>query len=386
LPQYRLADTDDKDALAARAAKLEGLVLFGRRRYQCPLWWPWGCFGKKYRREFCRRRTDYWAVGMHNKPSDEIVDLRLRRRVWHERRQEMEARPSGKPWRGRVRGNLYGTARFVHNVLRPTYPLRFGAKRALMLELSELTLAYPDLPAGFDGYRVLHLTDLHLDNIEDTAAATAEIVAGIEAHLCVITGDIRDNVHAPLTPLIDRLEQVVLAVRAPDGVLGILGNHDSAGMVPSMENIGVRMLLNETVSLARGMDVLHVTGLDDVHRFYTEAAPAALEAAPQGFCIALVHSPEIADRASIRHRLYLTGHTHGGQICLPGRRPLATGLKRHRELASGVWRHGDMLGYTSRGIGACVLPFRTFCPGEVTLVTLQRGPAHVSLDGCVIEL
>jgi predicted MPP superfamily phosphohydrolase len=323
---------------------------------------------------------------MHGRPFDEFHKLNMRRRTWRERREAMEARPAGKRWRGHVRSHLYGTARLAHQALRPTWPLKWAARRALRLELTELELSLPDLPADFDGYRILHLTDLHLDNIADTAAAAAECIAEIESDLCVITGDIRDNIHAPLTLLLERLGHVVSAVSPRDGVLGILGNHDSAAMVPPMEILGIRVLLNETVTLCRGTDVLHVTGLDDVHRFHTEAAPEALEAAPDGFCIALVHSPEIADQAAARHRFYLTGHTHGGQICLPGRRPLATGLKRHRDLASGVWRYGEMVGYTSRGIGACVLPFRMNCPGEVTLVTLRCGPKHVSLGGRMIDL
>ena len=135
------------------------------------------------------------------------------------------------------------------------------------------------------------------------------------------------------------------------------------------------------MSLTRVEDALHLTGLDDVHRFYTASASAALEAAPEGFCIALVHSPEIVDRAAVRHRLYLTGHTHGGQICLPGGRPLATGLRRHHDLASGLWRHGEMMGYTSRGVGTCILPIRTHCPGEIAVVTLRRGPPGATLAG-----
>ena len=291
----------------------------------------------------------------------------------------MEAQPAGKRWRGHVRGYLYGTARRMHDVMRPTWPFRLGAKRALMLEWTELTVSLPDLPVNFDGYRILHLTDLHLDNLEDTAIATARHIAEVESDLCIITGDIRDNVHAPIEPLIDRLGHIVSHVRARDGVLSVLGNHDSAAMVTPMESLGMRVLLNETVSLRRGGDHIHITGLDDVHRFETADALVALDAAPEGFCIALVHSPEVADHAARRHRLYLTGHTHGGQICLPGGRPFATGLKRHRHLGRGAWRVGDMVGYTSRGIGACVIPFRTFCPGEVVLVTLRCGPERISI-------
>jgi hypothetical protein len=147
-----------------------------------------------------------------------------------------------------------------------------------------------------------------------------------------------------------------------------------------MENLGVDVLLNETVTYDRAADNLHVTGVDDVHRFHTEDAVAALEAAPDGFCIALVHSPEITEVAARRHRLYLTGHTHGGQICYPGGRPFASEATRFGDMCAGLWRRGDMVGYTSRGLGACVVPFRSFCPGEVVSITLRRGPEQLSPD------
>ncbi len=306
--------------------------------------------------------------------SDSLGGLADRRSTWLARRELMEATPSGKRWRGHVRGQLYHTARHVHDYLRPTRFFRWGARRALALDITELTVSFPDLPAAFDGYQILHLTDLHLDNLDDTAAILAECVAEINSDLCVITGDIRDNIHAPMAPLIARLAHVVSSLEANDGVLGVLGNHDSAAMLAPMEDLGIRMLVNETISLSRETEQLHITGLDDVHRFETSDAHAALETSPDGFCIALVHSPEVAHRAAISgHRLYLTGHTHGGQICLPTRKPFATGLKRHREFASGQWRFEDMIGYTSRGIGACVIPFRLYCPGEVVRVTLRRG-------------
>lgn len=298
----------------------------------------------------------------------------------------MEARPEGKRWRGRVRGHLYGAAQRAHEVMRPTRPFKRGAARALMLELTELTVSLPDLPAGFDGYRILHLTDLHLDNIEETAEVTAEYVAGIESDLCVITGDIRDNIRTPVLPLIERLGHVISSVRARDGVLSVLGNHDSAAMVSPMENLGIRVLVNETITFSRGTDALHVTGLDDVHRFHTPAAHGALDEAPDGFCVALVHSPGAAAQAARGHRLYLTGHTHGGQICLPSRKPVAAGLKKRREPVCGIWRHGNMVGYTSRGVGTSILPFRMFCPGEIALVTLRHGPEYVSAGEKVVDL
>lgn len=310
---------------------------------------------------------------------NEIHDRNEKRRAWREHREAMEAGAKGKRWRGHARDNLYGAAQRAHEVLRPTRPFTRGAARALRLELTDLTVSLPDLPADFNGYRILHLTDLHLDNIEDTAQVTAESISEVESDLCVITGDIRDNVRASVPQLIERLGLIVSAVRAKDGVLSVLGNHDSASMVSPMESLGIRVLLNETITLCRGTDLMHVTGLDDVHRYKTEAAYAALDAAPGGFCIALVHSPCAADKAAERHRLYFTGHTHGGQFCLPGGTAIKTALGRQREFASGAWRQGDLVGYTSRGIGTSILPFRMNCPGEIVRVTLKRGPENVSV-------
>lgn len=323
---------------------------------------------------------------MRDELLEEFDHRNARRHAWREHREAMEARPEGKRWRGHVRGQLYGAAQRAHEVLRPTRPFRRGAERALRLELTELTVSLPDLPADFDGYRILHLTDLHLDNIEDTAAVTAERVAEVESDLCVITGDIRDNIHAPVPLLIERLGHITTAVRAGDGILSVLGNHDSAAMVPPMEDLGIHVLLNETVTFSRGSDVVHITGLDDVHRFRTAAAHAALDAAPDGFCVALVHSPCAADLASQRHRLYFTGHTHGGQFCFPERGPIRISRKARSDQASGAWRHGDMVGYTSRGIGTSILPFRLHCPGEIVRVTLKRGSEAVSIGGTAADL
>ena len=74
--------------------------------------------------------------------------------------------------------------------------------------------------------------------------------------------------------------------------------------------------------------------------------------------------------------LYLTGHTHGGQICLPGGRPILTHLTQHRRYARGQWRHGAMQGYTSTGIGVSALPVRYNNRGEVALITLRRATAQ----------
>ena len=153
----------------------------------------------------------------------------------------------------------------------------------------------------------------------------------------------------------------------------ILGNHDSADMAAAFEKIGITVLLNESRSIRREGAEIHLTGTDDVHYYYTDQARAALDGAPAGFKIALIHSAELADAAAAAgFRLYLAGHTHGGQVCLPGGRPIITHMSRHRDYALGLWRHGSMTGYTTTGIGVSGLPVRFNSRGEAVIVTLRR--------------
>jgi predicted MPP superfamily phosphohydrolase len=76
--------------------------------------------------------------------------------------------------------------------------------------------------------------------------------------------------------------------------------------------------------------------------------------------------------------LYLCGHTHGGQICLPWIGPPFLNARCRREYGSGEWRHNAMQGYTNRGIGTSTLPVRYNCPPEAAVITLRRkcGPPH----------
>ena len=248
-----------------------------------------------------------------------------------------------------------------------------GVRNALDVRLVELEVGFRDLPPAFDGYRILHLTDTHLDELPELSARAAELVRRAPADLLALTGDYRGKTKGPYARALELLAPVVEAAQAPDGKLALLGNHDSAEMAPPLERLGLRVLLNESVTISRGGEALSFTGVDDVHYFYTEQARAALRDAPPGFRVALVHSPELADvAADAGSRLYLCGHTHGGQICLPGGRPVITHLVRCRKYVKGRWRRGEMEGYTSCGLGVSGAPLRFNTRGEAALITLRR--------------
>ncbi|MCW9039683.1 MAG: hypothetical protein OQJ76_04230 [Rhodospirillales bacterium] len=304
------------------------------------------------------------------------------RHLWRAQREAMESAPYRTAFRGDMRRHLHRGAAAAKRLFDSNDKVsRRIAERVIAPQLTALHLSFPDLPEEFDGYRILHLTDLHLDNIEATASLTAARMTGIVADLCVITGDVRDNMLTPLPALMERLGAVIGGLEPADGIMGILGNHDSAAMVEPMERLGIRMLINETAPISRGDARIHLTGLDDVHLFRTDAALEALRNTPEGFGIALVHSPEIACQAAARHSLYLCGHTHGGALSLPGRGPIITRLKKHRRYARGLWMHDGMIGYTSSGIGASLVPSRFGRAGEIALITLTRGPLGAVIEG-----
>ncbi len=306
------------------------------------------------------------------------MDTTLRgREAWRRRRIEMEARgerisPVGR--HGRYRWKLLKVAVAIFGLgLRAVGLFERGRRNALDVGLTRLELAFDDLPPAFDGFRILQLTDLHVDALPPAMDAAREIAAGAEADLCVLTGDYRFRVQGPYEQILPGMRALTAALRTRHGVCAVLGNHDCAAMAEAFEALGIRMLVNETISLGRDGQAIHLTGTDDVHYYFTEAARDALAEAPAGFKIALIHSAELADVAAGHgFQLYLSGHTHGGQICLPGGSPALTHLSCFRRYARGLWRHGAMQGYTSTGVGISALPVRFNNRGEVVLITLRR--------------
>jgi len=248
-----------------------------------------------------------------------------------------------------------------------------GRRNALAPEFVELDLFFPSLPAAFDGYRILQISDPHLDALPELAGVARRMLAEVEIDLLALTGDVLGLHHASLESAIEPLAEALDGLRVRDRRLAVLGNHDPVEMVDALETLGFEVLINETIALQRRGERVLVTGLDDVHSFYTEAARTALFDGGAGFRVALVHSPEMADHAAAAGiTLYLCGHTHGGQVCLPGGRALLTRLTRCRHAASGLWRDGPTQGYTSRGLGASWPPLRYNCPGEMTVITLHK--------------
>jgi len=154
----------------------------------------------------------------------------------------------------------------------------------------------------------------------------------------------------------------------------VLGNHDSIRMVAGMEARGYPVLMNESARLHRGAASLALVGIDDAHYFRTHNLHQAMEAVAPDDCVVLLsHTPEpYRQAAHAGVGLMLSGHTHGGQVCLPGGIPILTDTPTPRAYVRGAWHYRAMAGYTSVGCGSSVVDVRLNCLPELTLHRLQR--------------
>jgi uncharacterized protein len=308
-------------------------------------------------------------------PSFDARQVWAANRFWMENQNLKSRRYGGKSkhhWYG-----LLAATRAFDWALKAVGLHERGYRNACTLAVRDVDHVLARVPGAFDGFTILQLSDLHLDGMPELVDLALDALGDREVDLCVLTGDYRTELHGPIGPAMRSLRRLVDGIRARMGVLGILGNHDDCHMVAPLEEMGVRMLINESVTLDRGDAHITLVGTDDVHYFYTDQALHALEAARgAAFSIALVHSPELyeeAARAGVD--LYLCGHTHGGQVCLPGGVPIITHLNRGRRFVRGVWQYQGMRGVTHCGTGTSGIPVRFNTRGEILVHHLRRAAA-----------
>jgi predicted MPP superfamily phosphohydrolase len=246
-------------------------------------------------------------------------------------------------------------------------------RNAQRVTVRQQELKFSTLPKSFDGYTILHISDMHVEMSEAAMAHLIKIVHGMSYDLCVLTGDYRAKTYGPFNAALQGVEQVRAYLRPP--IFGVLGNHDTVQMVPALEAMGIRMLINECEALASGGERIHLAGIDDAHFYRVDNIEKATSQIPSDeFSILLSHTPEIYRQAAhANFNLMLCGHTHGGQLCLPGSIPIKLEAVLPRRMGAGVWEYGGMIGYTSRGAGSSVVPVRLNCPPEITLHCLRRG-------------
>lgn len=246
------------------------------------------------------------------------------------------------------------------------------------VQLTHHELPLPELPEPWVGKRVVHLTDLHYGNprSERLFRGMVETVRRLDPDLILITGDFVTRSSREVGPSLPHLRKL----KARHGVVGVLGDHDYdgltkrpiTGLVPSLQEAGIRLLRNEGVELPGG---LRIAGVDPstgkVRQADLRKALRSLAAPPH---LLLAHSPDIIIQASIHEvAMILCGHTHGGQVVVPFYGPPITHTRVGRRFASGWSELKGTRMYTSRGLGSHY-SLRFCCLPEITEFTLVRDP------------
>lgn len=268
--------------------------------------------------------------------------------------------------------NWSTAASMIHFLLKVTGMSARGRANVLDFRARQNIVKLPHLPTEFDGYTILQLSDLHLDVLPEFPEALAQALQGLEYDICVLTGDYRFLTHGPYEKALLGLERMCRDIDRD--IYAILGNHDSILMARGIESLGIQLLLNENVRLERAESSIYLAGIDDPHYYATDNLDKAYDSIPdEAVSLLLAHSPEI-----YRHAAYtgfdfmMCGHTHAGQICLPGSTALAYNSSAPRFTGAGAWSFDLMQGYTSAGTGSSVVPARFNCPPELTLHRLTR--------------
>jgi uncharacterized protein len=260
----------------------------------------------------------------------------------------------------------------VEAALKATGLYGRARRNADRVEVRHNTVTSARLPAGFDGFTILQLSDLHADISPGAMRHLTGFVGDIAYDICVLTGDYRGKTFGPFDTSLALMKELCARLTPP--LYGILGNHDSIRMTPALEAMGIRMLFNESETIARGDETIHLAGIDDAHFYRADDIAKAAAGIPRdAFSVLMAHTPEsYRAAAQAGFDLMLSGHTHGGQLCLPGGIAIKLEARLPRRMGAGPWRFDNLAGYTATGAGTSLAPVRLNCPAEITVHTLRR--------------
>ena len=240
------------------------------------------------------------------------------------------------------------------------------------LEVTQIEIKLPKLDRVFDGYRIVQITDLHAGDGIDRAQLE-RVVAAVNAQnpdLVVITGDHVSRLPRQHVKLLDTLAKL----HPRDRTLSVMGNHDvyndPTPIRTAIAQAGITLLENTIYTVKRDRATLHIAGVGDVFAKQAKLDRVLAQLPPTGAAIMLAHEPDFADdtAATGRFGLQLSGHSHGGQIRIPfygGYLP-----EYARKYPLGRYQVGDMIQYTSRGIGMIKIYGRFNCRPEISVFTL----------------
>jgi len=249
---------------------------------------------------------------------------------------------------------------------------RVALSEPYMIAVERQEIYLRKLPKALDGFRIVHLSDLHYGPMVDARhlQRAIEIANELRPDMIALTGDYISQERSYAAPC----AEIVGRLKATYGVYAVLGNHDhwtDAKLIADLFRAeGVRMLINEGVRIDARNQAFWLAGVDDTMVGLEDLSLAQAGARDDEFKLLLAHNPTILRRAARADvDLVLSGHTHGGQVTLRSERN-HSGRPRRRILR-GLGRRANTQIYVTRGLGTVVLPIRYGCPPEVSLLELR---------------
>jgi uncharacterized protein len=242
-------------------------------------------------------------------------------------------------------------------------------------QLEEVEVIIPKLDPAFDGYRLANISDIHLGQwiTPKHLHGVVKLINQEKPDSITITGDFVSYI---LDDFINDLKAALMDLKPAEHSFAVLGNHDHWLGAEKIRNIltesEVIDVSNDVYTIKRDKAALHIAGVDSV-MLGKHHLEQVLEKLPEnGPAILLAHEPDFADISSTtgRFSLQISGHSHGGQFLIPG---LGTFIRGPHfiKYPAGRYQVGDMIQYTSRGLGTNVFWIRINCPPEITMFTLK---------------
>ncbi|WFB34428.1 metallophosphoesterase [Kiritimatiellota bacterium B12222] len=310
------------------------------------------------------REKSHYQKADYVQLADLIGEEQLTRRLEAQLRLYTNQAKSGRPWMRKL---------YRKSIVTGLWMIGHYAKAKQLArkpEWVEQEWFFDHLPAAFDGYRILQLSDFHFDFIPELPEIVKTLIAPHRFDCCALTGDFRGETTGPYEESLQQLRKT--RPYLGEQVYAVLGNHDNVELLLDFPEMNIQALMNEAVILERGGEKIRLAGVDDPH-FYQAHECDFLKEDDAPFTVLFAHSPESWREAEeVGVALQLSGHTHGGQLCLPGGIPVLAHLEDcPREMIKGRWQVGGLQGYTSRGIGASTLDLRLNCPPEITVHILR---------------
>lgn len=286
--------------------------------------------------------------------------------------------------------NLHGSSVASVMALVTLAYIIYGATEGKQhFQVREVSIESDELPAGFDGYRIVQISDIHSGSWAGNGAAlqkAVDIINAQQADLVLFTGDLVNN----LAEEVDEFMPILSQIKGKDGVYSILGNHDysmyldwdsetaKAANLESLKQkqaaMGWKMLNNDHVILQHNGDSIALVGVENSgNPPFPDLAdlPKALQGTEGMYKILMSHDPthwhrEVLPRSDVQ--LMLAGHTHEMQFRLFGFSPSQYVYPEH----NGLYREGKQLLFVNIGLGYLMFPMRLGAWPEITLITLRK--------------